>query len=69
MSKGDAVPSRERAIDHIFWRSTGPAADTMAMLTGKGVELETPVGRDGKPARPHRPEPAERPAHRVLRRE
>lgn len=51
-SKGEAVPSRGRAIDHIGWRSIGPAADTMAMLTGKGVELETPIGRDGQPARP-----------------
>lgn len=52
VSKGEAVPSKGRSVDHIGWRSIGAAADTMAMLTGRGVELETPVDKDGKPARP-----------------
>jgi catechol 2,3-dioxygenase-like lactoylglutathione lyase family enzyme len=54
VAKGDSVPSQRRAIDHIGWRSIAPAAETMKTLTSKGVELETPTGRDGQPAQPSR---------------
>src|SRR5262245_41046003 len=37
--KGESVPSQGRAIDHIGWRSMGPAAETKAMLEGKSVQL------------------------------
>jgi catechol 2,3-dioxygenase-like lactoylglutathione lyase family enzyme len=50
VAKGDSVPSTGRSIDHIGWRSVGPSADTMKMLTGKGIALETPTARDGSPA-------------------
>jgi hypothetical protein len=43
--RGDSVPSQGRAIDHIGWRSVGPAADTMAMFTSKGVAMERDVTR------------------------
>jgi hypothetical protein len=33
------VPSIGHAIDHIGWRSTGPLADTVAELKGKGVTV------------------------------
>lgn len=40
VARGQSVPSTGRSIDHIGWRSVGPAAQTMAMLTGKGVATE-----------------------------
>jgi len=52
VQRGESVPSTGRSIDHIGWRSVPPAAETMAMLTGRGVALETPLGRDGQPAQP-----------------
>ncbi|MEZ5285827.1 MAG: hypothetical protein R2712_13675 [Vicinamibacterales bacterium] len=39
VSKGEAVPSRGHAIDHIGWRSTGPLAGTIDGLRAKGVEI------------------------------
>ena len=39
VTKGEAEPSIGRAIDHIGWRSTKALTDTVAELTGKGVEL------------------------------
>jgi catechol 2,3-dioxygenase-like lactoylglutathione lyase family enzyme len=41
VQKGEALPSTGRAIDHIGWRSTGPLADTINGLRGKGVTIET----------------------------
>jgi catechol 2,3-dioxygenase-like lactoylglutathione lyase family enzyme len=43
VARGDSVPSQGRAIDHIGWRSVGPAAETMAMFAGKGVATERNV--------------------------
>lgn len=43
VERGQSVPSTGRAIDHIGWRSVGPAAETMATLTGKGVATERNV--------------------------
>jgi catechol 2,3-dioxygenase-like lactoylglutathione lyase family enzyme len=43
VERGPSVPSQGRAIDHIGWRSVGPAAETMATLTGKGVATERNV--------------------------
>ena len=40
VERGDSVPSQGRAIDHIGWRSVGPAADTMATLKAKSVATE-----------------------------
>jgi catechol 2,3-dioxygenase-like lactoylglutathione lyase family enzyme len=54
VAKGDSVPSTGRVIDHIGWRSVGPSAETMTMLTGKGAALETPTGRNGEPAQASR---------------
>ena len=51
VAKGDSVPSTGRVIDHIGWRSTGPAAETMTMLTSKNVALES-AGRNGQPPEP-----------------
>lgn len=39
VTKGEAVPSIGRAIDHIGWRSTGPLGDTIGELRSKGVEV------------------------------
>jgi catechol 2,3-dioxygenase-like lactoylglutathione lyase family enzyme len=39
VARGESVPSQGRAIDHIGWRSTGPADETKAMLENKNVEL------------------------------
>jgi len=43
VARGESVPSQGRAIDHIGWRSVGPAAETMTMLTGKGAATERGV--------------------------
>jgi hypothetical protein len=43
VANGDSVPSTGRSIDHIGWRSTGPSAETMAMLKSKGVATERGV--------------------------
>jgi hypothetical protein len=40
VARGESVPSQGRAIDHIGWRSVGPAAETMAMFKGKDVAIE-----------------------------
>jgi catechol 2,3-dioxygenase-like lactoylglutathione lyase family enzyme len=39
VTKGEAVPSIGRAIDHIGWRSTGGLNQTIADLKAKGVEV------------------------------
>lgn len=39
VQRGESVPTIGRAIDHIGWRSTGPLADTINSLRGKGVTV------------------------------
>lgn len=41
VARGEATPSEGHAIDHIGWRSTGPLADTINGLRGKGVTVTT----------------------------
>jgi hypothetical protein len=36
---GESAPSEGHSIDHIGWRSTGPLADTINGLKGKGVTV------------------------------
>jgi predicted enzyme related to lactoylglutathione lyase len=39
VQRGESVPSEGHAIDHIGWRSSGPLANTINGLRGKGVQV------------------------------
>ena len=39
VQRGESTPSEGHAIDHIGWRSSGPLAETINGLRGKGVQV------------------------------